>query len=646
MVKIKRLAKPTDPICHIDTHISPAELSQREKDYNTLSDKKMKTKYRQEAFRPVHLHWNETEFEIQVNFCSNPFCKNHLKPQKAYAVGKSKRYKFTGSEDEKKINCVPDPTDTLGTPTLGCHTRTHSNWSLAREIERLIYNNSVVPLEPNYEFHNEGCSNSEVTFFNNPKSFYKRGRASSNAQIIQCKTCEKYTNILPDKTRTTSYEQKRNDILPTFAEHLINRVPVSSTCKILKIGRSTYYSKLEWLYRCCLEFLETHETKKFAVITFPRIWLNSDMMMYYLNNVRKKGQRKIRVSEPEKVLQTQTVVTSESYSRYVFRADINFDWDINFKQIEEDTKLYKEDHLSSELRKNGKYKKYQYYPMLPTDLDTQSVSEYRKELQEFLQRAKYVDGLHVNHSYTAMAQLFLIKHLVKTDKWRIVSDDDSTLKSAIKKIFAEEIQHDKLHYFVNTFDKALSREDAYTEYFESKKFLNEWAEYNGFADLTEYEKAVQYLRQKLSTHIFYETKIAPDGTPYVVPKSNKIEHPVAMADRGNRYVDVVTNTSKLSDEHLARLIAKVNDNSVNAFLQEIRRSLSFLERPLVTSRGDGKSYIYSNFNPRYAQMAITILRTYYNFCQTFTSNGIHQTPAQRIGIADRVYNWRDIIYKR
>jgi hypothetical protein len=62
-----------------------------------------------------------------------------------------------------------------------------------------------------------------------------------------------------------------------------------------------------------------------------------------------------------------------------------------------------------------------------------------------------------------------------------------------------------------------------------------------------------------------------------------------MSDRGNRYIDVMTDTSELSEENLARLIAKANANAVNAFLQEIRRNLSFLERPLV--RGYGKSYI-------------------------------------------------------
>jgi hypothetical protein len=314
--------------------------------------------------------------------------------------------------------------------------------------------------------------------------------------------------------------------------------------------------------------------------------------------------------------------------------------------IKKDTEHYKDDHLPVELRKNAKYTKYSHYPMKPTPNDTQSSSDYYLEMREFQQRAKYVDGLHVNHTYTAMAQMFLIKQLVNTDKWRVVSDDDMVLKAAFKKAFVEEIQEGKLHYFVNTFDKTLSREDSYKEYIESTKYLSDWADSSVLSSLSDNEIAVEFLKRQLATHKFYETKYAPDGTPYNVHKSNKIEHPIAMSDRGNRYIDVITDTSKLSDEHLARLIVRANDNVVNAFLQEIRRSLSFLERPLVTSRGDGKSYIYSNFNPKYAQMAVTILRTYYNFCETFKVNGIEKTPAERIGIADRQYTWKDIIYKR
>lgn len=89
----------------------------------------------------------------------------------------------------------------------------------------------------------------------------------------------------------------------------------------------------------------------------------------------------------------------------------------------------------------------------------------------------------------------------------------------------------------------------------------------------------------------------------------------------------------------------MNDKATNAFLQQVRRRTSILERPLVTARGDGKSYIYANFNPGYAQYVVTILRTFYNFCLPFKSwDRVDATPAQRIGIADRRFEIEDILY--
>ncbi|RBP04244.1 hypothetical protein [Rossellomorea aquimaris] len=111
-------------------------------------------------------------------------------------------------------------------------------------------------------------------------------------------------------------------------------------------------------------------------------------------------------------------------------------------------------------------------------------------------------------------------------------------------------------------------------------------------------------------------------------------------------MDCTTNLSSLEPKEIARLVLNVNDNAANAFIQLIRRRLSILERPLTTARGDGKSYIYANFNPEYAQMAITILRTYYNFCLPYESRNIKKTPAQRLGIAKKVFELKDILYLR
>lgn len=648
MVKLKRLTHPTDKFLHIIPPVTSTELQEREKDYPLLTPSRMTLKSNEQLYRPTELTWKEQLFKIQVNHCSNPFCKNHGLPQKRFDVkSKPYRYKITGKSDSKMIFCNPDHSDPDGIPTLSCNTSTMSNWSLAEEIERLIRINSVLPIDPVYNFHKDDCLNSGETPFVNVKSFYKRGKSSSNSQRYQCKTCKKFTNVLPSKSENTTYNQKRNDIIPQFANMLINRVPVASTCKILNIGRKTYYTKLEWLYRCCLEFLETRETKALENVEFEKMWLNTDMMMYVLNNVRRKGLGKAKTGRThDKQLPTQTVVTADHHTRYVFRSDIAFDFDITFKQIEEDTNKYKDDHLNNFLSKNARFTRYYAFPMKPTPKDNESLSTYKAKMREVNIRQDYVDGLHANHTYTAMAQLWLIKNQVKAKKWRITTDDDAILKTAFSRIFKDEINQKKAYHFIIKFDKKLSREDSFKEYLNSIDDLKDWAERNKIDYSTLYEAAKIYLEEQLKHHSFHRTLHTPAGEVYREYDKNPIEHPIGMMDRGSRMIDVVTDMSHLDNEALANLLLGVNDNAVNSFLQEIRRSLSVLERPLVTSRGDGKSYIYSNFNPRYAQMAITILRTYYNFCKPYKTKGRNETPAQRLGIADRVYTWKDIIYKR
>ena len=71
-----------------------------------------------------------------------------------------------------------------------------------------------------------------------------------------------------------------------FTDLLLNRVPIKRTCEILGIGNSTYYKKLEFLYQRCLEFLEKHETEALRNRQFNEMYLDTDYMMYYLNNFR------------------------------------------------------------------------------------------------------------------------------------------------------------------------------------------------------------------------------------------------------------------------------------------------------------------------------------------------------------------------
>lgn len=213
-------------------------------------------KYVDNLSKPVEIIYKGETHKIQVNFCSNPFCKWYGKEQFHYNnfKGKPHRYRLSGQgagiKSGKSLFCNPDPTQSSAGIALNCSTTAYSNWSLAEEIKRLIEIESVTDVNPKYIYHRDGYKNFSLTPVDNPGQFSKRGKSVSNSVRWQCKVCRKITNILPENQERFNYKQKRNEVLPQFANLLLSRVPVKNTCAILKIASGTYYNKLEWLYIC------------------------------------------------------------------------------------------------------------------------------------------------------------------------------------------------------------------------------------------------------------------------------------------------------------------------------------------------------------------------------------------------------------
>ncbi|MDM5188045.1 insertion element protein [Bacillus sp. DX4.1] len=645
MSKLKRLATKEDNIVVIESPITSTELSECEKDYPLLFPSDFAKKYRDLLFQPVKFHFKGQPFLIQFNRCTNPFCKWFGETQKRFEDLKYKpsRYKIVGSakHNTQAIQCNPDPTGSkLGT-TWNCTCVPYSNWSVAEEIARLAALDKVENIEVEYEFHKEDCEVSHLNPFKHSGEFYRRGKSSGNSQKWQCKKCKKITNVMPSRRESTTYHQKRNDILPDLAAQLLNRTPVKRSCEMLGIGSKTYYSKLEWLYRRCLEFLERHEAKAFESINFDKMWVNTDKMIYNLNNVRKGGQRFDDIEEQQ--FPTHIVVSGDVGSRYIFRSDVAYDWDVRVEDIYNDTILYKDDHLDDFSQKNARLR-FSFSPQPPTKNDTESYSEYLNALHEFDRRNKYIEGLHVNSTYTTMAHYFHIKLMVNAKEWRFVSDDDSSIITALFRVFAREIKRGAAHHFLSKIDRNKSRKDAYREYVDAREELKSWGG-GGSGDESSITKlAVAKLISILRYHDFYEM-VKKDGSEYRKWAKKPIEHPLPSIDQGKWFVDCTTDLSSYEIEHVANMLVKVNDKATSAFMQQIRRRLSILERPLVTARGEGKSYIYANFNPKYAQYVLTILRTFYNFCLPYNSwDKVKATPAQRLGIADKQFTMKDIIY--
>lgn len=643
MAKLKRLLDKTDHLVEIEVPVSESELKNRQDLYEKLPPNRFATKFREALFRAVKVSLKGKEFVVQMNCCINPYCSNFGLPQHKFNIkGKPQRYKLASHTRESSVICNPDRTGSSIINVLECSNTALSNWAIAEEIKRLEEINATTLMETEYQFHKVDCEYQDITPFNERESFRSRGKSTGNSQKYQCKFCMKITNVLPSNRESTTYHQKRNDILPKFADMVTNHIPVKRTIKILGIGSQTYYSKLEWLYRRCLEFLDRHESK-LSDINFMELYVNTDKMIYYLNNVRKKNTGvKYLIDEDEKRFPTHVVVSSDVLTRYVFRADVAYDWDITLKEIMDQTKIFKDDHLHLFTQRFG-HLRHSYAPQSPTEFDTQSLSEYENENTNFSKRADYIDGLHVNSTYTTIAHFWHLKQLLNAKEWRFVTDQDTSIISALMRVFLKEVSFSDLHHFIYKIDKRKGLAESRADYRDARSELKRWAINIEIEDQSLIQLARLKLAHELKKHQFYEE--VKNGERMVRKwAQNPITHPLPFSDTGYATVDVTTDVSSLEPEELARLIQKVNNKSTDAFINQIRRSISLLERPLVTSRGDGKSYIYSNFNPKYAQYAITILRTYYNFCHTNSKK--YLTPAQKIGITDKVFDWKDIIYLR
>ena len=650
MAQLKRLAKIKDNIVKIKYPFFFTEDMNdgRTTDYPKLSPQRFAKKHNRRIFEgiKIKIKGSMKTFLIQVNHCANPFCKWYGLDQKKYEEIKYKPSRYiivNGRKDEKKLKCNPDPTNSEKGKSLNCYTKIFSNWSLAEEIKRLATNDSVVNINKSYTFHRDDCVNKDKSPFSNTNSFYRRGKSSSNSQKWQCKECKKITNVLPKRQNSFSYHQQRNDILPKFVKLLLNRSPVKRTCEILGIGSQTYYNKLEWTYRRCLEFLERYENKKLKNKKFNSLWINTDKLMYNLNNIRRKGEGGKNYDDIEDtVLQTHIVVSGDIDSNYIFRSDIAYDWYKRYEDIKRDTELYKEDHLYASARKNDRLR-FSYVPQPPTANDTESEEEYLRKLEELKIRKKYIKGLHVNSTYTTMAQLWLMKRQLNATKWRFVTDDDNSLITAINRIFTDKIKANSHHFVCHT-DKSKDLKTTHKEKIDGRKRLQEWGIAKGH-DTSSFKKlGYLKLKKKLENHDFHKV-INQDGTKHKEWANNPITHPLPTIDKGFYKVDIKTDVSGYNKDHIANMILKVNDNPTSNFMQQIRRRLSILERPLMTARGKGKSYIYANFNPKYAQYALTILRTYYNFCfQIKGADGTKTTPAQKIGITNKKFSIKDILY--
>ena len=368
---------------------------------------------------------------------------------------------------------------------------------------------------------------------------------------------------------------------------------------------------------------------------FESIWLETDAFKYFVNNLRKKGNGSSPLEKEELNIPVSIVATVEKSSRYVLRSDIAYDWNIKVHELSEYLNNTAEHSLYPFARRIDRYGFVKH-----RDQATWEDSPFGKTTFDNIIRVReqYIDGLQIKFTYTALAQFWHIRNALKYKKLRIVSDKDNALISAIMRAFYDEIDNGCVHTFTCTIDKTLSKKEAYVGYLEGQDTVNI---YKNAMSCDYYDALISIMKMRMKAkNAMYRIK---NG---LLDVGSGIEYPAPYKDEGRRIVTPRTDLTSLDEDHIAAMLCKVDNRAINTFFNQIRRRISILERPLVGARSGGKSYIYSNVNPKYAHYLVTILRTYLNYCIPirYGKNEDKMTPAMKIGIAKKIYTIKDILY--
>jgi len=191
-------------------------------------------------------------------------------------------------------------------------------------------------------------------------------------------------------------------------------------------------------------------------------------------------------------------------------------------------------------------------------------------------------------------------------------------------------------------DKKLSRTNS-SKISSSKKYIikKNTAVINDLfgSRLSTEDYSLSLLEEKIINDNLYEKNL--DGYPVYC---KKIEHPLPSEDEGDRTIFCLNDLTHLDSSDIAKLLYKVNTIALNGYRTELRREINLLERPIAGSRGEGKDYRYAPKNLKNVQYLLTIYRTYHNFCKPIGNT--KQTPAMKLGIANKQYTLKDIIYYR
>ncbi len=140
--------------------------------------------------------------------------------------------------------------------------------------------------------------------------------------MYKCRRCKKVITI-----QRYNYKQKVSYKNVLILLDIVNTMPVKRICEREKITKGIFYSKLDFLYKRCCEFIGQRERRLMNGLILPRANISVDQQQYMVNWSNRDDKRNVAL---------YGIASAERLTGYVLGVNVNYDPDINFDDTEEE----------------------------------------------------------------------------------------------------------------------------------------------------------------------------------------------------------------------------------------------------------------------------------------------------------------------
>jgi hypothetical protein len=413
---------------------------------------------------------------------------------------------------------------------------------------------------------------------------------------------------------------------------------------MLDISWSVLYGRLNFIHRQCLAFVSAKEAE-LKDKQFNRLYVAVDRQDYTVNWTERKDKRNITL---------HAMASADNSTGYVFGIHPNFDYSIDKIEVEADAK---------EIGDNFKTVPFRKYARLWLDADYTSSSNRvrydRKKLStgtlkskievKYEEATKREDvevfdiktdeeklpnyGVQIHAEYTMIAHFHFLKTLCgNVDKWRFFLDQDSGIRGACLSAFKDEVKDKTTEAFYVSIEKQMTVDQKRKNKADAKRRFDLIKENN--PTLTDNEVKIELFKEEILA-------VQEIGSW----KDRWVKHPLPNMSESNKAMCWLTEHDEFDLTHKAWLYNKASLHGIDSFFQKVRRRICMLERPIGSASNAGRTYNgYGAYDPANVIKLLEIFRVVHNFIDTKKEEDKSiTTPAMRLGLVNKVYDYKDIL---